>query len=264
MKRSARGFTLIELLVVLAIVAILAALLFPVFAKARGRARQATCTGNLRQIGLAAAQYQQDWDESVVPLGVTDSRFHSHAFPDLLDTYLKTAEVWRCPVTTPQRADLDLRQYYPNGVGPNRRWLYSAYAMNGWAMRDAAHKTVRYGAAAYLSAGPDPEVAPRTAGEFADPAATILMTELNHPPSERIDGSAPFIVQSYFIDFCNDATETSEDGFPIRGHIALRHSGGFNTLFVDGHVKRLTRTAWPMWAADPREVPEGNGKHGCP
>ena len=49
MKRN-RGFTLIELLVVIAIIAILAAILFPVFAQARDKARQATCTSNLRQI----------------------------------------------------------------------------------------------------------------------------------------------------------------------------------------------------------------------
>src|SRR5574337_570391 len=62
--RTRRAFTLIELLVVIAIIAILAAILFPVFARARDKARQATCMSNLKQIGLALMQYEQDYDEA--------------------------------------------------------------------------------------------------------------------------------------------------------------------------------------------------------
>jgi prepilin-type N-terminal cleavage/methylation domain-containing protein/prepilin-type processing-associated H-X9-DG protein len=59
-----RAFTLIELLVVIAIIAILAAILFPVFAQARAKARQATCTSNLRQLTMGTRMYSQDYDEN--------------------------------------------------------------------------------------------------------------------------------------------------------------------------------------------------------
>jgi prepilin-type N-terminal cleavage/methylation domain-containing protein/prepilin-type processing-associated H-X9-DG protein len=60
-----RGFTLIELLVIIAIIAILAAILFPVFAQAREKARQTSCLSNMKQIGLALSMYTQDYDETM-------------------------------------------------------------------------------------------------------------------------------------------------------------------------------------------------------
>ncbi len=63
---------MIELLVVIAIIAILAAILLPVFAQAREKARQATCLSNARQIGLAMSMYIQDYDE-MIPFFVEDN-----------------------------------------------------------------------------------------------------------------------------------------------------------------------------------------------
>jgi prepilin-type N-terminal cleavage/methylation domain-containing protein/prepilin-type processing-associated H-X9-DG protein len=58
-KKNPR-FTLIELLLVIAVIAILASLLLPALKKAKEKARQIQCSGNLRQIGLSAFQYLND------------------------------------------------------------------------------------------------------------------------------------------------------------------------------------------------------------
>jgi prepilin-type N-terminal cleavage/methylation domain-containing protein/prepilin-type processing-associated H-X9-DG protein len=57
------GFTLIELLVVVAIIAILAAMLLPVLARAREQAARAVCLGNLKQLILISLMYAQDNEE---------------------------------------------------------------------------------------------------------------------------------------------------------------------------------------------------------
>jgi len=57
-----RAFTLLEVLIVVAIIAILAAILFPVFSRARENARKASCISNLHQIGLGIAMYRSDYD----------------------------------------------------------------------------------------------------------------------------------------------------------------------------------------------------------
>jgi len=96
MKQATRkGFTLIELLVVIAIIAILAAILFPVFAKAREKARQTSCASNLKQIGLAALQYGQDYDETIA-IGWENGGEASYWYARWY-VYTKNTQMWNCP-----------------------------------------------------------------------------------------------------------------------------------------------------------------------
>src|SRR4029079_6934070 len=94
--RRRNGFTLVELLVVIAVIAILAAILLPVFAQAREKAWAATCLSNARRIGLGLVMYYQDYDEVLMPWYVNTGlpnnglRFDNLAvWVDLIQPYVK-------------------------------------------------------------------------------------------------------------------------------------------------------------------------------
>jgi len=119
--RNRNGFTLVELMVTLAIIGILAAMLVPVFARARESALAAPCAANLKSIALAVQMYAAEYgayfpgehDPRVVDyfngapgrLGVSaeaDCHRAQQANPYLrpaviLSRYLRTREVWKCP-----------------------------------------------------------------------------------------------------------------------------------------------------------------------
>lgn len=76
-----RGFTLIELLVVIAIIAILTAMLCPVFARAREKARQSSCLSNVKQISLAVLLYSDDHDGLTPPAMSLKDDKRTHCAP---------------------------------------------------------------------------------------------------------------------------------------------------------------------------------------
>jgi prepilin-type N-terminal cleavage/methylation domain-containing protein len=129
-KKSAGGFTLIELLVVVAIISLLAAILFPVFARARENARRASCLSNMKQIGLGFMMYVQDYDgrfpfAAYHPIGgsnqpvnlQTDTSYPGYVighynnsgatltryitWMDMIYPYVKSTQVFQCPHNSP-------------------------------------------------------------------------------------------------------------------------------------------------------------------
>jgi prepilin-type processing-associated H-X9-DG protein len=94
-------------LVVIAIIAILAAILFPVFARARENARRSSCQSNLKQIALGVLQYVQDYDERNVPNYYNDPAISDYPigvwstgylfWPQLVYPYTRSVQIFYCP-----------------------------------------------------------------------------------------------------------------------------------------------------------------------
>ncbi|MFO7945528.1 MAG: prepilin-type N-terminal cleavage/methylation domain-containing protein, partial [Armatimonadota bacterium] len=87
--KSIRGFTIAEVLGVVAIIAILAAILFPVFARAREKARDASCRANLANIAMALRTYALENDGRYPP--------DDNDLRPLLPVYLDTSQPFACP-----------------------------------------------------------------------------------------------------------------------------------------------------------------------
>ncbi|MEA3401621.1 MAG: prepilin-type N-terminal cleavage/methylation domain-containing protein [Armatimonadota bacterium] len=145
-----RGFTLVELLVVIGILAILAGLLFPVFARVREKGRAASCLSNLRQVGMATAMYTEDAG------GVYPPRFTvlgETYWWDLVDPYVREPEVWYCP-SEGERAP-DLRHY---GLNCYDRWPDDARFEVGISGTPLAEVRDHAGTIVIAEADPDDEL----------------------------------------------------------------------------------------------------------
>lgn len=112
-----RGFTLIELLIVIAIIAILAALLMPVFSKARGAARRTSCINNLGQINKALLMYAADHADAV--RGLTNGDKIYFTFKNSLGPYLSRSgadtndAVFACPADDFNCSDTNIQALLP-------------------------------------------------------------------------------------------------------------------------------------------------------
>ncbi len=90
--KTRAAFTLVELLVVIGILAILAAILFPVIASATHASRRAHCLSNLRQLYMAQKMYSDDYDRTLVP-----ARAGLYTWSVILQSHLKNDRILICP-----------------------------------------------------------------------------------------------------------------------------------------------------------------------
>ncbi|MCS6775740.1 MAG: type II secretion system protein [Chloroherpetonaceae bacterium] len=119
--RRRLAFTLVELLVVIAIVSVLAALLFPVYAQAREKARQSSCTSQMRQMNMAVTLYLQDYDERF-PLAASATTTGFLNWHHFVEPYARNRQIWACP-----SAALPVRNSYGNLVC---HYGFNAYYLN--------------------------------------------------------------------------------------------------------------------------------------
>ncbi|MFM7319978.1 MAG: DUF1559 domain-containing protein [Armatimonadota bacterium] len=221
-----QAFTLIELLVVIAIIAVLAAILFPVFDRAREKGRQAACSSNLRQIGMAFAMYASDWDD-LYPDRRDLKRFlgyrswSSSVWPPsdprsgwsraVLEPYVRAGNVFGCASLEGVFRNVPMVEQTVGGEIA-RYWMWRFDRADAVVALDNFWGKSVEGAVADLQSAGNPQ-----AGNPAGPAEVELAVDPYFP---RTIASVPRALKGRSV-----------------------HMGGRNRLFADGHVK---------WMRDPR------------
>jgi prepilin-type N-terminal cleavage/methylation domain-containing protein/prepilin-type processing-associated H-X9-DG protein len=253
MKREcerAPGFTLIELLVVVAIIAILAAILFPVFAQAREKARQTTCLSNQKQIGLAILLYAQDYDEIIVP-GLTAAAPNQRrddvnvTWVGRIQPYLRSgggyspAGVMMCPAWSVDRfkeaavdPDCDGPAFAYAFVPP--RYIFSHYGI-AWPMPTVLGTgTLSFPFLHYPGSGTSSTlfINPSNGAALAGQWVNTSLAAVLHPADTAI-----------VSDAITGVTPSGWIGIAFGCEAAKIHQEGGNFIFLDGHSHRIARNA---------------------
>ena len=223
--RKRNGFTLIELLVVIAIIAILAAILFPVFAKAREKAKQASCTSNIKQLMLGLLMYANDYDERLPTYywgegqagNASSCTWWGSTYP-----YVKNIQIFACPATSQYEQPWGVWMQLPPWNDPNVRIQYGYSELIG-----------NQGQGCNLS-------------QLKHPAETLVLADCSSTwiGGYWSSGDRPFLRRVAMADGpwgCGCPPQDGQYG-PNPDDLA-RHSGGSNLGFADGHVK------WAKWSS---------------
>lgn len=236
-----RGFTLIELLVVIAIIALLTAILFPVFARARENARKSSCLNNLKQIGLGLTQYTQDYDDTLPmpwygPAASGNSTVGppaSYKWMDVTYPYIKSEQAFTCPS---DGAAGRFYRFYGNG-GTTQ---FGSYGINEAYWGQATNPTLAPPTWPPGGSGQGPQ----TLANIPKPAQTVWVADAGggYPIAWQNIGANPPI--------------TTTGGMRALGNCRERHLNTTNVLWVDGHVKShsldflVTKSTDPAYGAN--------------
>jgi prepilin-type N-terminal cleavage/methylation domain-containing protein/prepilin-type processing-associated H-X9-DG protein len=236
-----KGFTLIELLVVVAIISLLAAILFPVFARARENARRASCMSNLKQIGLGFLMYTQDYDEHM-PSAFLDGASGEFKYPNgkgstsvnswyfAVYPYFKNWQLLNCPSVS------DVLKY--DGGYKITTFPYSYNYVKPTVSITGFDPGVDLG---------KPDTAGASLASITNTVGTIAVVEGSAAYTQFYRGTLPTEADLQYSGSCLDNHGAEQYTYCLR----TRHFDQINTLFVDGHVKSMNWKTILGSATDP-------------